>query len=269
MHNLQDKIVIVTGGLGQIGRSLVGGFLAEGARVAVLNRKLPPAADQATLFPDHGDRVTFFEADVTRKDPLLAALAGIETRWGVPDVLINNAGIDSKPYDPVEASGPFETYPVELWEKVLSVNLTGVMLCSQVFGAAMARARKGSIINIGSIYGLVSPQPAVYAYREERDGRPFHKAISYSTSKSGLLNFTRHLAVYWAKSGVRVNLLTYGGIYNETYDEQFKKNFTDRVPMGRQAHLEECVGPALFLASSSSSYMTGANLVVDGGWTAW
>jgi NAD(P)-dependent dehydrogenase (short-subunit alcohol dehydrogenase family) len=149
---------------------------------------------------------------------------------------------------------------------VIDVNLKGVYLCCQVFGAAMANAGKGSIINVASIYGVVSPDQNLYEYRRQR-GETFYKPVAYSASKSGILNLTRYLAVYWAKKGVRVNSLTIAGVFNNQ-EQAFLDAYCGRIPVGRMARAGEYNGSVIFLASSASGYMTGANLIIDGGWTA-
>ena len=133
----------------------------------------------------------------------------------------------------------------------------------------MAEAGRGSIINIGSIYGMLSPVQDIYTYKEEQTGIPFIKPVAYSASKSGIYNLTRYLATYWAKKGVRVNTLTPSGVYRETQDKEFQKRYCERIPIGRMARPNEYNGAIIFLSSDASKYMTGANLVVDGGWSAW
>ena len=159
-----------------------------------------------------------------------------------------------------------EDYPEDSWDKVIDVNLKGVFLCCQVFGAAMAKVNKGSIINIASIYGVVSPDQSLYAYRRNR-GEVFYKPVAYSASKSGIFNLTRYLAVYWAEQNVRVNSLTIAGVFSNQ-DQAFLDVYCDRIPVGRMANVDEYNGSVLFLASKASHYMTGTNLVIDGGWTA-
>ncbi|MFW2545181.1 SDR family oxidoreductase [Primorskyibacter sp. 2E107] len=267
--SVQDKVAIVTGGLGQLGSQFTRQLASNGAKVAIFARRDRTPEEVEEQFPGLGARIRVYKSDVRNKDSLIEATDRVTADWGVPDILVNNAGIDSKPDGDADQNAPFEVYPKKYWDDVIETNLTGCMLCSQVIGAKMAEAGRGSIIMVGSMYGMVSPNQALYAYREERDGKPFVKAISYAASKSGLLNMTRYLATYWAKKGVRVNLVTFGGVKTGSFDKEFIDAFLERVPMGRQADLEE-FGPIVqFLGSEASSYMTGANLVLDGGFTSW
>ena len=153
---------------------------------------------------------------------------------------------------------------------MVDTNLVGTFLCCQAVGKRMIEAGKGgSIINVGSIYGMLSPIQDIYKYKEERTGIPFIKPVAYSAAKSGIYNLTRYLATYWGKKGIRVNTLTPAGVWRDTQDETFIANFTARMPMGRMSHEDEYNGAVIFLASDASSFMTGSNLVIDGGWTAW
>jgi NAD(P)-dependent dehydrogenase (short-subunit alcohol dehydrogenase family) len=267
LFDVQDKIIVVTGGLGQLGREYVLALAERGARVCAVD-VTDDAAAIAKRYPTIPERVHFYKADVTDKATLETVLAHIVQQWGVPHVLINNAALDSPPNAPAEENGPFETYPIESFDKIMAVNTKGVLLCCQVFGSAMAQAGRGSIINISSIYGIVSPVQDIYTYRAERDGKPFYKPVAYSVSKSALTNLTHYLATYWARRGVRVNTLTLAGVFNQQ-DEQFLAGYLARMPLGRMANPDEYNGAVIFLASDASSYMTGANLVIDGGWTAW
>lgn len=203
---------------------------------------------------------------MTDRASLDSALAAITAQFGTPSVLVNNAALDSPPSAPLEENGPYETYPEASFDRVMDVNVKGVHLCCQVFGGAMARAGRGSIVNIASIYGVVSPDQSLYDYRRAR-GETFYKPVAYSVSKSALLNLTRYLAVYWAKQGVRVNTLTIAGVFNHQ-EQAFLDGYCGRIPVGRMAQPDEYNGAILFLASDASRYMTGGNLVVDGGWTA-
>jgi NAD(P)-dependent dehydrogenase (short-subunit alcohol dehydrogenase family) len=267
LFSLTGKDVVVTGGLGQIGASLTRALIARGARVAVL--EAPGAVLEGSRLADlAGDGAFRLEtADVTDRASVAAALARVTADWGTPAGLVNAAGLDSPPGAPIEENGPFETYPEASWDKVMAVNAKGVMLCCQVIGGAMAEAGRGSIVNVASTYGMVSPDQSLYEYRRQR-GETFFKPVAYSASKSALYNLTRYLATYWAQKGVRVNTLTPGGVFNGQ-DADFLEGYARRAPMGRMARESEYDGAVVFMLSDASSYMTGANLVVDGGWTAW
>lgn len=264
LFNVADEIAVVTGVAGQLGLRYARALLVRGARVAGLDLK--PSTGSDALAAEFGDRFRFCSADVTSRTSLDSALADVATAFGTPTVLVNNAGLDSPPSAPLEENGPFETYPESSFDRIMEVNVKGVHLCCQVFGSAMARAGRGSIVNVASIYGLVSPDQSIYDYRRAR-GETFFKPIAYSVSKSALLNLTRYLAVYWAKRGVRVNTLTIAGVYNQQ-EPDFLEAYCGRIPVGRMAQPDEYDGALLFLVSASSRYMTGSNLVVDGGWTA-
>jgi NAD(P)-dependent dehydrogenase (short-subunit alcohol dehydrogenase family) len=207
------------------------------------------------------------EVDVTDRASIAAALDAVSDEWGVPHVLVNNAGLDSPPDAPAEEVGRFEDYPEASFDEVMDVNLKGTLLCCQVVGGAMAREGRGSIVNVSSVYGLLSPPQDLYEFRRTL-GETFFKPVAYSVSKSAILNLTRYLATYWAKEGVRVNTLTLGGVENDQPAE-FLEAFASRSPMGRMLDAREALGAVVFLASDASSYVTGSNVVVDGGWTAW
>jgi NAD(P)-dependent dehydrogenase (short-subunit alcohol dehydrogenase family) len=257
LFDVSGRIAVVTGGMGQLGSVYAAGLAERGMRVAVLDVATGDAPDGARAF----------EVDVTDRVAIEEAAREIEADWGVPHVLINNAGLDSPPDAPVEEVGPFEDYPEASFDAVMDVNVKGTLLCCQVLGSAMAREGRGSIVNISSVYGLLSPVQELYAFRHER-GETFVKPVAYSVSKSAILNLTRYLATYWAKSGVRVNTLTLAGVWNDQPAE-FLEAYSARVPLGRMLDAEEALGAVVFLASDASSYVTGANLVVDGGWSAW
>ena len=259
LFSLDGRVAVVTGGLGQLGRQFSSALTAAGARVVVLDRAPAAAADTDTLF--HVD------ADVTDRASLEQALERVEARWGSPHVLINNAALDSPPNAPAGTNGPFETFPADVWRTVIDVNLTGVFLCCQVIGGRLAEAGRGSVINVASIYALVSPDQRIYEYRRQA-GEVFFKPAAYSASKSALLNLTRYLATYWAPRNVRVNTVSFAGVFNDQ-DPAFLAAYTRRVPLGRMAREDEYNGTIIYLASDASSYMTGANLVLDGGYTAW
>jgi len=250
LFSLAGRVAVVTGGAGQLGRELVQGLEARGARVAV--------------FDLEADR---FRVDVTDRNAIEAATEEIVRDWGVPHILVNAAALDSPPDAPAEDVGPVESYPEASFDRVMDVNVKGTFLSCQVVGARMAAEGRGSIVNVSSVYGMLSPVQDLYEFRR-RGGDEFTKPIAYSVSKSALYNLTRYLATYWAKSGVRVNTLTLAGIWNDQ-PQEFLDAYTQRMPLGRMADVGEVVGPVVFLASDASSYVTGANLVADGGWSAW
>jgi len=257
LFDLSGRVAVVTGGMGQLGRVYAAGLAERGMSVATFD----------IASGDAPEGVRAYEIDITDRAAIEQALRGIETEWEVPHVLINNAGLDSPPDAPVEEVGPFEDYPEASFDAVMDVNVKGTLLCCQVVGGAMAREGRGSIVNVSSVYGLLSPVQDLYAFRRDR-GETFVKPVAYSVSKSAILNLTRYLATYWAKAGVRVNTLTLAGVWNDQPTE-FLEAYAARVPMGRMLDASEALGAVVFLASDASSYVTGANVVVDGGWSAW
>jgi NAD(P)-dependent dehydrogenase (short-subunit alcohol dehydrogenase family) len=250
LFSLRDRVAVVTGGAGQLGREIVRGLEERGARVAV--------------FDVETDR---FRVDVTDRAAIEQATEEVVRELGVPHVLVNAAALDSPPDAPAADVGPVESYPEESFDAVMDVNVKGAFLCCQVVGARMAAEGRGSIVNISSVYGMLSPVQDLYEFRR-RGGEEFFKPIAYSVSKSAVFNLTRYLATYWAKSGVRVNTLTLAGVWNDQ-PQEFLDAYTERMPLGRMADAGEVVGPVVFLASDASSYVTGANLIADGGWSAW
>jgi Dehydrogenases with different specificities (related to short-chain alcohol dehydrogenases) len=268
LFSVRDRAVVVTGGLGRLGARFSKALLARGARVAVFDAAAASASARTRFAGVEAQgSLRIEQVDVADRTSIAAALARVRRDWDTPHGLVNAAAIDAPPNAPPEENGPFETYPAESWDRIMAVNVKGVMLACQVIGAAMAEAGRGAIVNISSTYGLVSPDQGLYAYRRAR-GEIFYKPIAYSASKSALLNLTRYLATYWAGKGVRVNTLTPGGVF-DNQDREFVEGYARRVPMGRMAREDEFDGAILFLLSDASSYVTGANLVIDGGFTAW
>ncbi len=260
--DLSDKIAVLTGVAGQLGSEYARTLLAAGAKVVGLD--VFPDNPKGKLNDIKSGNFMSLQTDITSKDSLEHALSKTIDHFGVPHILINNAAIDAPPNASATDTGRFEEYPESSWDAMMDVNLKGTFLCCQVFGKAMADNQSGSIINISSIYGILSPDQRIYEYKKDQ----FFKPVTYSVTKSGILNLTRYLATYWAKEGVRVNTLTLAGVFNNQ-DEKFLKNYTQKVPLGRMANPDEYNGAIIFLASDASSYMTGANLVLDGGYSCW
>ena len=257
LFDLEGRVAVVTGGMGQLGQVYLAGLVARGVRVA--------SFDVAAGAVPEGVRA--YEVDVTDRASIGRAVDDVVSEWGVPHVLVNNAGLDSPPDAPAEEVGPFEDYPEAAFDAVMDVNVKGTVLSCQVVGGAMAREGRGSIVNISSVYGLLSPPQDLYEFRRT-EGETFFKPVAYSVSKSAVLNLTRYLATYWATQGVRVNTLTLAGVWNDQQQE-FLDAFAARSPIGRMLDAEEALGALVFLASDASSYVTGSNVVVDGGWSAW
>ena len=218
---------------------------------------------------DAGAPVSTHHVDATVRADVDAAVADVVTRFGAPSILVNNAGLGSSPADAALDTGRFERYPEAAWDAMLESHLKSALVASQSFITRFRDAglTSGSIVNVSSTYGLVSPDQSVYDDRR-LGGAEFYKPIGYSVAKSGILNFTRWLAEYCAPFGVRVNTLVPGGVQEAAHAPAFVAEYVKRTPLGRMAHDADYNGAIVFLASRASAYMTGAMLVVDGGWTA-
>jgi len=264
LFSLKNKTAIVTGACGLIGREHCHALSEAGAHVVALDVNEAEAVKLATSL---GENHLGISANVTSIDSLKDARDKIIARYGSIDILVNNAAINDMFENPAMAAeqSMFENYPLDMWQKSLDVNVTGVFLCSQVFGTVMAKQQKGSIINIASTYGIVGPDQSIY--QNEKGEQTFYKSPAYPATKGAVVNFTRFLAAYWGKKGVRVNTLSPGGVENRQ-DEFFVANYSRKTALGRMALPSDYKGAIVFLASDASAYMTGANLIVDGGWTA-
>jgi NAD(P)-dependent dehydrogenase (short-subunit alcohol dehydrogenase family) len=262
---LDGRVAVVTGAFGRLGPVWCEALLDAGATVVAID--LPggtPGPAFTGLAERAGRRLHLHRADVLDRPGLEEARARCEAEAGIPEILVNNAGIDQPPGP--AATWRLEDIPVEVFRGVVEVNLVGAFVVSQVFGPGMVRARRGSIVNIGSLYAGVSPDARMYDHLPADP--PFLKPPAYGASKAGLVNLTRYLATHWGPSGVRVNALSPGGVEGGQ-DPEFKRKFTGRVPLGRMATAADLRGPLLFLASDASAYVTGVELRVDGGFTAW
>ncbi len=264
LFSLKDKVAIVTGSLGLIGKEHCRALAEAGAHVVVSDLDEDKCREFAlTLTPE----ALGAGADVSDAASVSALLKKTLDRFDHIDILLNNAAVNEKFEDPLLAlhMSQFENFPLSQWKKMMDVNVTGVFLCSQIIGAAMAEKGKGSIINVASTYGVVAPDQSLY---KTPDGRQaFYKSPAYPVSKGAVIAFTRFLASYWGRRGVRVNTLSPGGVEN-AQDDFFVKNYSAKTLLGRMAQPSDYQGAVVFLASDASSYMTGANLIVDGGWTA-
>ncbi len=265
--SLEGRVALVTGGAGLLGEQFCRTLAAAGAAVAVVDLSPEGARRVAEGIQAAGDQAHPYTVDITDPAAVRAAVDDIRTRWGRLDVLVNSAALDPKvsAEGAVRSSSAFEDFPLETWRQALDVNLTGMFIVTQAVARVMSQQGKGSIINICSTYGLVGPDQRIY----QKPGQPPQfKPVYYTVTKAAVLGFTRYLATYYAGTEIRVNALTPGGVYNRQ-DEAFVQAYSARTVLGRMARKDEMNGALLFLASDASSYMTGANLVVDGGWTAW
>ncbi len=267
--NLTGKAAIVTGGVGLLGSEFCRTLAEAGAQVLIADIDAAKALQFAQELGKAGHVADGVSVDITQPDSVRYMVARAIENFGRLDILVNSAALDPK-FDQEhvgeQGANAFETFPLEAWNQALGVNLTGTFLCCQAAAREMVRQGSGIMINICSTYGLVGPDQRIY----QRPGQKAqsYKPVYYSVTKSGILGLTHYLATYYAGKNIRVNALTPGGVYNN-HDEVFTQNYSARTVIGRMANKDEMNGALLFLASDASSYMTGSNLVVDGGWTAW
>ncbi len=266
--SLVNRTALVTGGAGLLGKQFTTALGQAGAKVVVTDLDFGAAEAHASDLRQQGHQAVALKVDVTNPQSVSEMIDHTMSTFGRLDVLVNSAALDPK-FDPdnvdAQADNAFETYPLESWKKAIDVNLTGMFLACQGAARQMLHQNYGVIINICSTYGLVGPDQRLYA---RPDGGQNFKPVYYTVSKAGVLGLTRYLATYYAGKQIRVNALTPGGVYNQ-HDDTFLKAYSARTVIGRMANLDEMNAAIVFLASEASSYMTGANLVVDGGWTAW
>jgi len=268
--DLTGRVAVVTGGVGLLGAEFCRTLAEAGAAVAVVDLNASVSQGTADTLMKSGHHSVAITADITRPDSVNAMVEKTVSTFGRLDILVNSAALDPK-FDPDAIQkgitpGAFEDYPLDQWNAALNVNLTGMFLVTQACVKQMlAQGKKGSIINICSTYGLNGPDQGIYI----KDGeRVAYKPVYYTVTKAGVLGFTKYLAAYYAGTEIRVNALTPGGVFND-HEDYFVKNYSAKTILGRMANKDEMNGALLFLASDASSYMTGNNLIVDGGWTAW
>ena len=267
LFNLENKTVILTGSSGRLGSQYAHILSASGANVILVDKEIKKNKKlEQELIKKYNTKAVAYTTDISIKKDVIKMKNSVLKKFKKIDVLINNAfyagltdGNKSK-YSAVS----LENFPLELWNQVINVNLTGVFLCSQEIGTIMAKQKNGVIVNIASIYGLVGADQRIYGKSK------LNSHISYAATKGAIVNLTRYLAAYWQKKNVRVNTLSLGGMLDKSYmDKTFIKNYSEKTILGRMANNNEYNAAILFLSSNASSYMTGSNLILDGGWTAW
>lgn len=271
LFDLTGRVAIITGGAGMLGKQHASALAEAGATIILAD--VSPGTGPAALALEaaHATPVRAVNVDVTSPASVNAMVQHVMSQFGRIDILINNAALTVKGGGESASQyfAKFEDYPLELWDAALRVNLTGAFLCSQAVGRVMVEQRTGVMLNIASDVGNISPDHRIYEGAvSPHTGMPFNTPIGYATTKAALINFTRYLATYWADKGIRVNALSPGGVFAE-HDPLFVKNLTSRIPLARMAQVDEYRAAVLFLVSDASSYMTGANLIVDGGRTSW
>jgi len=268
--DLTGRVAVVTGGVGLLGAEFCRTLAEAGAAVAVVDLNGSASQTVADSLTSSGYQSLALPTDITQPASVSAAVEKVLSAFGRIDVLVNSAALDPK-FDPDAVNkgitpGAFEDYPLDLWNSALNVNLTGMFLMTQACVKPMLdQGQRGSIINICSTYGLNGPDQRIYIKEGKRVA---FKPVYYTVTKAGVMGFTKYLAAYYAETEIRVNALTPGGVFNN-HEDYFVKNYSAKTILGRMAHKDEMNGALLFLASDASSYMTGNNLVVDGGWTAW
>ena len=268
LFRLDGDVAIVTGGLGRLGSQYAVALTGAGASVAVFDVTARRPSSITDMI-DAGAPLTVHRVDATDRAAVDVEMSRVVARFGAPTILINNAGLGSSPADAALETARFERYPESAWDAMLSSHLKSALVVSQSFVTAFRAAgrERGSIVNVSSTYGMVTPDQSIYDYRR-RDGAEYFKPVGYSVAKAGMLNFTRWLAEYCAPFGVRVNTLVPGGVREDGHAPEFVAEYVKRTPLGRMANDTDYNGAVVFLASRASAYMTGATLVVDGGWTA-
>jgi NAD(P)-dependent dehydrogenase (short-subunit alcohol dehydrogenase family) len=270
MFDLTGRTAVITGGAGLLGVKHAEAIALAGGSPVLVDIAGDAARERARqISAEHGVVALGVACDITRPKEVQALLQRVLDETGRIDILINNAANNPK----AEAAGDeawsrLERFSLEQWQADIAVGLTGAFLCSQTFGTEMARRGNGVILNIASDLGIIAPDQRIYRRPDLADDQQPAKPVSYSVVKTGLIGLTRYLATYWADNGVRVNAISLGGVYNGQPDE-FVQRLTQLVPMRRMADVDEYQGAIIFLCSDASSYMTGSNVVVDGGRTVW
>lgn len=268
LFDLSGKTAIVTGGAGILGRGFCRALAEYGASVAIVDVQQKAAEDAAAEIAAKvpRDRLLPVACDVADPGSVAAMMKTVTGQFGAVHVLHNNAA--TKTDDLQAFFEPFEDYKLDTWRKVMAVNIDGMFLVAQAVGRQMiAQGTGGSIIQTASIYGIVGPDRRIYEGSSYL-GREINTPAVYSASKAAVIGLARHLAAAWAEHRIRVNVLTPGGI-ESGQNETFRQRYSARVPLGRMGKASELHGALLFLASDASSYMTGQNIIVDGGLTSW
>jgi NAD(P)-dependent dehydrogenase (short-subunit alcohol dehydrogenase family) len=270
LFDLTGRVAVITGGTGLLGQQHAEAIANGGGIPILADIRVEGVDTQSRLWKDRfGDSACAIKADITQPKSIKSLLAEILERFGRVDILINNAANNPKMEKTADVEfSRLENFPLKQWESDLSVGLTGAFLCSQIIGSEMARRKSGVIVNVASDLAVIAPDQRLYRKAGLPDDQQPVKPVTYSVVKTGLIGLTRYLATYWAEAGIRVNAISPGGVYNNQPDE-FVKRLANLIPLGRMAKMDEYQAAILFLCSDASSYMTGTNLVIDGGRSSW
>jgi NAD(P)-dependent dehydrogenase (short-subunit alcohol dehydrogenase family) len=270
LFDMNGKVVIITGGTGLLGQRHAEAIASAGGIPVLADVRAEEVDPRDPAFVERfGEAASAVAVDVTEPGSIRVALEDVLGRYGRIDGLINNAANNPKMESgsAVEFSR-LESFDLDQWQADLAVGLTGAFLCSQIIGGEMARRRRGVIVNVASDLAVIAPDQRLYRRPGLPEDRQPVKPVTYSVVKTGLIGLTRYLATYWADAGVRVNAISPGGVH-QGQPEEFVERLSNLIPMGRMAHVDEYEGAIVYLCSDASSYMTGANLIVDGGRTCW
>jgi NAD(P)-dependent dehydrogenase (short-subunit alcohol dehydrogenase family) len=265
IFDLSGRTALITGGAGLLGKKHAEALASFGANIIIVDLRNKEASQLIkTLQAKYSIKALAITADITKPKQVEKMVITAVEKMGSIDILINNAAMTVKSGGKLGKRyfSKFEEYPFDLWEEAIKVNLNGVFLCSQTVGKVMLKQKKGVIVNIASDVGVISPDHRIY--KDEK----FNTPLSYAVSKAGIISLTRYLATYWAKKNIRVNSLSPAGVFNN-HDQRFVDKLSACIPLGRMAHVDEYQGAIIYLSSDASSFMTGSNLIVDGGRTCW
>jgi NAD(P)-dependent dehydrogenase (short-subunit alcohol dehydrogenase family) len=270
LFDLTGRVAVITGGTGLLGQQHAEAVAGAGGIPVLADIRLEAVEPQGSAFKQRfGAQASAIQTDISDPESIKALLGEVLKRFGRVDILINNAANNPKMEKTADVEfSRLENFPLKQWEADLSVGLTGAFLCSQILGSEMAKQKRGVIVNVASDLAVIAPDQRLYRKPGLSDEQQPVKPVTYSVVKTGLIGLTRYLATYWAEAGIRVNAISPGGVYNNQ-PEEFIQRLANLIPLGRMANANEYQAAILFLCSDASSYMTGTNLVIDGGRSCW
>lgn len=271
LYDLSNRLAIITGGAGLLGISHAKALLQKNCEVELwdINEISLEQVTRNLRQEFSGRRISYRVIDISIEQQIESAVVSFKEVSSNIDILINNAALNPKfPETSTDTAIRLENYPIDIWDREIAVGLTGSMLCSKHIGAYMASVKNGVILNISSDLSVIAPDQRIYYRDGVSMNDQYKKPVSYSVIKAGVVGLTKYLASYWAEDGIRVNALSPGGVY-DSQDEVFVKRLTELIPLRRMAKREEYIGAIQFLCSDASEYMTGQNIVMDGGRSIW